>query len=400
MSKTVIKIKKKKKQPKGDIDFNDSGNKDVFNIFQDTMSMNGSMSSFKIIYPKYIQYTKQCARYLILYKMFSKHELMDNFAIERQNLIDYAVRVENDIKNIFTFQSLNYPPTEANKIQGEILNYDAVPEAEISEFTNFYDTIRDCELVQQMIATCNNLISHKKSFCDINNMNPKFLYNISGVDYSPVSELNLNFKSIYINDLTSTESQKVIMAILNKTYDITHEVYSLSVSPDIDVNDFVRVVRDSIGELKSTIPRCDAAFRKIEESIGMLKDNFSDYYKDFRMSGNPTVIMENFVIDVSKSTKANAKIAFQFTKIIRHYRKITATKRQDPRLKVLFQQFDRNLAALSKEEENTAEEEESDDEDVPDLSQIVDKELAELLHKYAVDEDGGGGGGAKDDDSE
>jgi hypothetical protein len=216
-------------------------------------------------------------------------------------------------------------------------------------------------------------------------LNGRFLPNIAGVDYSPVSELNLNFREIYIADATSENAQNVIMVILNKIYNITHEVYKLSTSPDIDVNDFIRIVKDSIGKLKSQIPRCGEAFHKIEESIDLLRGNFDDYYKDFRESGNPTVIMENFVVDVSKKTKASAKLAFQFKKIIQHYQKIAANKNQDPRLKVLFQQFDKNMAALNAAENSTEEAEDEDsDDDCPDLQAVVNSELAALLHLHMI----------------
>jgi len=73
--------------------------------------------------------------------------------------------------------------------------------------------------------------------------------------------------------------------------------------------------------VRKQIPRCDDAFNKIESSIGLLKGNFDRYYKDFVQSGNPGVIIEQFVGDVAKSAEADRKITRQFRQIITFYRK-------------------------------------------------------------------------------
>jgi hypothetical protein len=110
-------------------------------------------------------------------------------------------------------------------------------------------------------------------------------------------------------------------------------------SPDIDVDEFVNVIVSSIDQIKNqpSLSRCTRAFDKIKESVHMLKDNFSEYYKDFLETKNSTIIMENFVIDVSKNTKKDPQLMQQFRKIISHYRSLAKSNIQNPQLRALFE---------------------------------------------------------------
>ena len=51
--------------------------------------------------------------------------------------------------------------------------------------------------------------------------------------------------------------------------------------------------------------RCKDAFKKIKESVMMLKTNFNEYYRDFVDTSDNTIIMQHFIVDVSKSTEAS-----------------------------------------------------------------------------------------------
>jgi hypothetical protein len=104
----------------------------------------------------------------------------------------------------------------------------------------------------------------------------------------------------------------------------------------------------SIDEVKKHIPRCDQAFQKIIESVDLLKGNFNGYYKDYTASGNPTIIMENFVLDVSKNTKSSPAVTAQFRRIIAHYRKLASQQASNPKLQSLFAQVDANFHELEK----------------------------------------------------
>ena len=150
-----------------------------------------------------------------------------------------------------------------------------------------------------------------------------------------------------------------------KLYEISHSVYIILSEPDVDVNEFVAVILNSIDSVKKHIPRCNEAFDKIVESVDILKHNFDGYYKDFMSCNNPAIIMEHFVLDVSKNTKATPKITAQFRRIITHYRNIASQHSTDPRLQSLFKHVDKNFEALEKcnqEDDEYADDESNDSE--------------------------------------
>jgi hypothetical protein len=136
--------------------------------------------------------------------------------------------------------------------------------------------------------------------------------------------------------------------VLHKLYKISHDVYDVMSSPDIDVNEFIQVIMASLDDVKKHIPRCGEAFDLIASSVNLLQNNFDDYYKDYVASNNPTIIMENFVLDVSQKAKSSPRIAAQFRRIITHYRKLAAQQASNPKLQSLFQQVDKNFQELEK----------------------------------------------------
>jgi hypothetical protein len=139
------------------------------------------------------------------------------------------------------------------------------------------------------------------------------------------------------------------MIFLHKLYHVTHDVYEAASQPDVNVDDFVDVIMSAMDDLKKHIPRCDEAFGKIRASVDLLRGNFSRYHRDMKQAGNPSIIMENFVIDVSSSSGGTSlKVKQQFKKIIGHYRKLAQSRPMDQRAKSLFGEIDRNFAALEK----------------------------------------------------
>jgi len=155
------------------------------------------------------------------------------------------------------------------------------------------------------------------------------------------------------------------LGLQKQLYFVLQFLFSFLNSPHLIL--FVTIILNSIDTVKKTIPRCTEAFDKIVESVDILKNNFNGYYKDFMASNNPAIIMENFVLDVSKNTKATPRITSQFRRIIAHYRKIASRHIDDPRLQTLFQHVDRNINELDKykKDDDTYEDDEnkSDEED-------------------------------------
>ena len=128
-------------------------------------------------------------------------------------------------------------------------------------------------------------------------------------------------------------------------------MYDTITSPDVDVKKFSKVIISSIAKVKKRIPRCEKAFEKIEQSVGLLEGNFDGYYKDFVQSKNPSTIIESFVIDVSQSGGSDPQTTRQFRKIINYYRKATQGKIKDPKMKKIFDMLSANFNAMEQQEE-------------------------------------------------
>jgi hypothetical protein len=170
-----------------------------------------------------------------------------------------------------------------------------------------------------------------------------------GLQFCPIYGADgINFKLLYCDPRLDEMDRKYLLMILHKVYVISHEIYDILTSPDIDIDEFVQVIMSSVDDVRKQIPRCDAAFNKIVESVDLLRNNFGDYYKDFVSSNNSAVIMENFIIDVSQRTEATPKLTAQFRKIISHYRKLASQKNNNPKLQMLFKHIDKNFQELEK----------------------------------------------------
>jgi hypothetical protein len=125
-------------------------------------------------------------------------------------------------------------------------------------------------------------------------------------------------------------------------------IVSTIMSPDVDVEQFSKVLISNIGGLKKQIPRCDKAFKKIENSVGMLKDNFGGYYKDYVVSKNPGIIIESFVMDVAGGSGADAETNRQFKQIIAFYRQKVQGQKKDPQMEKIFDLLGTNMADLER----------------------------------------------------
>jgi hypothetical protein len=151
-------------------------------------------------------------------------------------------------------------------------------------------------------------------------------------------------------------AKKMVLMCLHKIYTITFAVYEGFLMPDIDPEEFTEVIAQSIDKVQGQIPRCREAFEQIRKSTDMLKENFEGYYHDYAASNDPTIILQNYVKDVSTKTRGSAKIAGQFRKIIAHYRKLAGAKANDPRIAGLMGKVNSSFQAMEKADRRADEE--------------------------------------------
>lgn len=340
-------------------------NKDVMNMFHGILGTGEETDlNITIVYPKYLNIIKQCDKYLRLLEAFRNSAIMKHFPAENEHLSGYITSLrdqEKTIRDVPDFNSLHPSETEDQKI-----DYNSITKEEYEAFAKVYREIKESNIINTIIVSCNNLMPYKKSLLDKTKLKDRFIMKSSGLSFAPLPGLPaLNIKHIYISDMITATDKQFILMFLHKLLSISHDMYEVMTSPDIDVDEFVDVIINSLDDVKKQIPRCDEAFKKIRESVGLLKGNFGDYYKDFVASNNPTIIMENFVLDVSKSTKSSPKVTAQFRRIISHYRKLASQQTHNPQMQSLFTQVDKNFKELEKhnQKEDTSETADDGDDD-------------------------------------
>lgn len=339
MSKVVVK---KVKQGSAE------DNKEIADMFNQMLGAS-EFVNIKVCYPKFKQIIHHADHIAKLAETIITTNLLNVYSGQnaKQELADFISSLNSAIAEFsidLSDEQINSPSKEVNEL-----------------FTAKYNDFKKSQTARNIISICNKLVPHKSDF-EQNNIN--FLLNMPG-DLIPYPGTSLDFRQLAVNvysreDIRDRISQ-LIFEILAATYKQSLGFYKVITSPDIDVGEFSRVILKNIGNLKKQIPRCDAAFKKIENSIELLQNNFGNYYKDFLQTKNQTIILEEFIIDVSKSTQSTGEETRQFMTIVNHYKKLAKDHINDPKLKMVFdkisEQFD-NLAGGNDENIKAAEQQE------------------------------------------
>lgn len=232
-------------------------------------------------------------------------------------------------------------------------NYDLVPDAVREEFATKYTALKQCEEVAAVVKLCDNLIPYKKFVADVGSLKYHFILGLSGVEFKPFPWSTFNLKQAIIEldlaeDKETRSNIELVMLVLNKLFNISHNVYRAISSPDVDINEFVNVVMTKIVELRKRVPRCTKAFDKLVESVNLLKNNFGAYYRDFVETQTGTIIIENFVLDVAKNTRADPLLMKQFRDIVGYIRKAAGQQINNPQAKVLFEKLNEQFSKFDK----------------------------------------------------
>lgn len=237
------------------------------------------------------------------------------------------------------------------------------------KLVRYYKMIKEHKIIKDCIHICKNLIIYKKFISDNDNLSDKFIKSSKTHELIIFPFCNFDIKMIYTHIKIDESVSKYLLIFLNMLFKTTHEIYDIITSPDIDISKFADIIVTSIKQAKKMIPRANRAFKKIEESVELLKNNFQNYYKDFVSTQNPTIILENFILDCSKenSEDVDLDLARQFKRIVMFYQKKSQGKIKDPRIKQLFEMLNKNFDMLNVKEtdiNNLDEDEDDDDDDI------------------------------------
>ncbi len=372
-----------------------SDNKDVSELFSQMLGAGGAVN-VNICYPKYIALRGLVDKIIKTFDLLSDNPFFKKwpefapFAVEIKNFVQVA---RTRAAELFIID-FGEPGVEAPA------NLNLLDDEQKKNFSEIFEQMKNDKVIMPtFMAVCNNLVIYRRSISDATALDYHFISSMPGVEFTPFPFTNLNLKQLVSNIITesSEESLKVpvtsgtnqmmymMLLLLNKIFTLSYNLYKTYSQPDIDVDEFVNVVISNLKQVKGQIPRCDKAFRKIEESVKLLKDNFGSYYKDFMTTGSSTIIMENFVLDVAKSTNADMETTRQFREIIKYYKKIAQSHIKNPQLKMLFEKVNENFKELDKhqniaksdaeEKERESDSESSDESD--DIDYVEDPKVTE-----------------------
>lgn len=276
-----------------------------------------------------------------------------------QNLAVFVVSEANSLKNILDkYDNYKTEIEECKKYIINAVNYlDKEFKLDTDNLTTRYGNIKSSELLLSIVEMCNNLFEYKKHFDNKQELDHKFIDNMSGVSWTPLTFTQLNIKQLYID--LSDEDRNALINVIHNIFTRSYELFNLLQSPDIDVDKFIDIIMRGLDKLK-TVPelsRCDLAFNKMRGSVGLFKENFNNYYRDFVETSNSNIILEHFIIDVglkSSSDTQSPVMVGQFHKIVSYYQKAQqqSNTTSNPQMKVLFDKLNESFAAFNKVSSN------------------------------------------------
>ncbi len=192
-----------------------------------------------------------------------------------------------------------------------------------------YQALKDSFVIEEYLKICKVLRQGEDCIKDRCNLSDSFIKRAVGEDFFLFDFSKINFKHLFTHILEENfvekdeveGSKKYILVMCNMLYITTQDIYTIVTSPDVDIDKLSELIIGAITAAKKQVPRCDKAFRLIENSVDMLKNGMSTYYKDFVASGNPAIIFENFINDISNDLHIDTQTLGQFKRIIFHFRK-------------------------------------------------------------------------------
>lgn len=349
--------KVKVKKIKIPLNVKDEGIAEMFNQMLGTGSVNLS-----IAYPRYLRMRGLCEQLIKLFEMLAASPFMraySEFAGQKVEIETFCSNAKDKMKDLFRIDFTDYE-----------WNLTLVEDELKKRFNEVYEDMKKSDLINTFIVMCDRLVKYKKNFVDLNKLNHKFITTMPGTEWRPFPFTSLNIKYIFSLMGIGENTVRFFMTVIGKSFELSHRLYEETQTPDIDVDQFVDVIMANIDTIQKQpeLHRCRKAFQKIKESVSILKGKFTSYYRDFIATKDSTIMMQHFIIDVSKQTDADPQVTAEFRRIIAYYRKIAQDKITDPKIKMLFDKVNESFKDLERGTENLVNiRDESSDEDNSDI---------------------------------
>lgn len=290
-------------------------------------------ANIEIIVPKYNCIMAKLTRvHKILCQFGTFKPLRDDFPETVAGLNDineFAIKLARVIEPNYEFDS------------------EAVTEELSKAFNNRYKELKSHPCIKELFLTCAKMKNYEQNINNKNSLNDRFIISEPGYDLFLFTFSSLNLKALWCNPKITQMVKSYIMHIIHNVFVDIMSIYKLSTSADVNVDKFRGVILESIGDLKKRIPRCDDAFKRIEQAVDLLRNKFDTYYRTSIQAANPSLMMESFIIDVSTQGGASPSLTMQFRKIIQFLQSASNGKKQDPSVKKLFSMLNNNLNMMS-----------------------------------------------------
>lgn len=278
-----------------------------------TELLSGDNSSVNVdikkAHEKYVGFSDKAIQYITLFKFLSNSYVLRKFDNVSNEMIEFTDKISKLHTETFTFNT-----SRLDSILASYPMMDNKFKPTIDEFITLYNNVKDSELLQIILDTCNVLVTYK-SYLSQKTVSDKFIIGYKGNYLSVSKYIPLNIKFIYLG--SNDECKKMLLLFLNKLYTISYELYDIYGKSDLNLESFTKTIHIAIADLRKRVPRCDMAFNIIEKSSGLLEENYDSYYKDYVSTNNHMIITENFIQDVIKNIpNQSPKLMSQFRRIM------------------------------------------------------------------------------------
>lgn len=345
--------------------FKDENIAEMFNQMLGAGSIN-----LTIAYPRYLRMKLICEQLIKLFEMLSASPFMiayKEFAVQKEEIDAFTTRSRKAMSEIFHVDLTDYA-----------WNINLVDEELKKHFQIAYEAMKKSSLVNTFIVMCDRLIKYKKNFVDLNKLNHKFINTMSGTEWCPFPFTTLNIKYIFALTSISENSIRFFMTVIGKAFELSYKLYDETQTPDIDIDQFVDIIMSNIETIQKQpeLHRCRRAFQKIKNSVMLLKERVGSYYRDFIATKDSTIMVQHFILDVSKQTDIDPRVTAEFREIINFYRKVAQDKINDPKVKILFDKVTESFNDLERGTENLVnirdeDENESDSENLDEPAEVT-----------------------------
>jgi len=209
------------------------------------------------------------------------------------------------------------------KYRDEVVDILNQKEDSISKFKKEYFEFKNSQIIIDAMMICNNLtdIDFEKPY---SNEDIYVFKNIK--DYE---NERLNFKFILMDQEISEELRLSLFQSLKELHGVTSAIHTIYNEPNIDPEQIYPMLMNLMDELLADVKGCKAARNVLRKSSTLFKENFTRYYKNFKVTESPFGIIEDFMSDVlsdAKSNLSNAKVITELSTIISTIRKKIAKK--------------------------------------------------------------------------